>query len=549
VQRAIDKHENITRGLLAAATVSCCFQLVWFGSKCFHQIDIDGIDYIGIARHLRSHQFHSAINDFRSPLLSWMIAAGSSFNSDLLRVGKILNVGSYLLCVVLVYFFAKNFWHSKLAGAAAAFWFSLSRGLSAIAVAMVTPDFLVAALVLVYFMVLLQCLRTSEIRYWGWLGGIHALAFLAKGFALPWLALSTIVSVLMSRPRRQNLARLALAGILPLLVAAAWAGVLHSKYGAFTTGTQFKFNFLQWTGNLHSAAPDRNYAALDDKKPIIDEYNVADPMPPGSWLWRYRINARQAVPELVPLEAQNLPKALKELLIVTTPGGLIAFGFVMVVLAGRREQRPAEFTLAAVVALDGISLLLGYCMLVFDERYLFPIIPPLLALGVGVVLDRDSPALRVWQRAIAALIVLGVSVSLVYSHSSFRTITRDFQVSCYRAGQGLAAHPGSTVVSVGSGPYPEHGVGWEAGYKSAYFGDRRLIGATEKLPRLEETPALLRDISEAGPGAILVWGKPGDTRYESFVQQLIQKYPGGSSVALADPFYGEVGSALYLPQP
>src|ERR1700678_2035837 len=101
---------------------------------------------------------------------------------------------------------------------------------------MVTPGVLLAALVLGYFMVLLQCLRTSEIRYWGWLGGIHALAFLAKGFALPWLALSTIVSVLMSRPRRQNLARLALAGILPLLVAAAWAGVLHSKYGAFTTG-------------------------------------------------------------------------------------------------------------------------------------------------------------------------------------------------------------------------------------------------------------------------------------------------------------------------
>jgi hypothetical protein len=541
--------ENITRWLLAAVAVSCCFQLAWFGSKCFHQIDIDGIDYIGIARHLRTHQFHSAINDFRSPLLSWMIAAGSFFDSDLLRVGKVLSIGSYLLCVVLVYFFAKNFWHSELAGAAAAFWFSLSRGLSAIAVAMVTPDFLFAALTLVYFMVLLQCLRTGQRRYWGWLGGIHALAFLAKGFALPWLALSTIVSVLMSRPRKQNLARLALAGILPLLVAAAWAGVLHFKYGAFTTGTQFKFNFLQWTGNLHGAMPDGNYAILDDKKPIIDEYNVEDPMPPGSWLWCYRIDARRAVPQLVALEVQNLPKALKELLIVITPGGLIAFGFVVVVLAGRRGQMPAEFTLAAVVALDGISLLLGYCMLVFDERYLFPIIPPLLALGVGAVLDRDSPALRVWQRAIAALIVLGVSVSLVYSHSSFRTMTRDFQVSCYRAGESLAAHPGFTVVSVGSGPYPEHGVGWEAGYKSAYFGDRRLIAATEKLPSLEQVPALLRDISEVGPDAILVWGKPGDIRYESFVRQLIQKYPGGSRVALADPFYGEVGSALYSPQP
>ena len=110
---------NISRCLLAAAVLSCGVQLVWFGSRCLHQIDIDGIDYIGIARHLRNHQFYSAINDFRSPLLSWMIAAGSFFDGDLLRVGKALNIGSYLLCGILLYFFARSLWHSELAGSLA----------------------------------------------------------------------------------------------------------------------------------------------------------------------------------------------------------------------------------------------------------------------------------------------------------------------------------------------------------------------------------------------------------------------------------------------
>ncbi len=539
---------NISRWFLAAAALSFCFQLAWFGSRCFHQIDIDGIDYIGIARHLRNHQFYSAINDFRSPLLSWMIAAGSVFDADFLRVGKVLDIGGYLLCGLLLYFFAKNLWHSELAAAAAVLWFSFGRGLAAQAVAMVTPDFLFAALVLVYFLLLLHCLRTGEKRYWAWLGGIHALAFLAKGFALPWLALSTIFSVLLSRPRKQQLARLALASILPLLVAAAWAGVLHYKYGVFTTGTQFKFNFLQWTGHADSNGPERNYAVLNDTKPFIDEEDVGDPMPPGSWPWRYHIDAKQAAPQLAKHEAQNLPKAMKELLIVITPGGLAAFVFVLVLLVGRREWSPVEFALAAVVALDGVSLLLGYCLLVFDGRYLYPIIPLLLALGVGVFLEQISPALRIWQSAIAALIVLGIIASLVYSHSPFRTLNRDFQVSCYRAGQSLRAHPGSTVVSAGSGPYPEHGVGWEAGYKSAYFGDRRLIGTTEKLPSLQEIPEFLGDISKAKPDAILVWGKPGEARYASLVQQLIREYPGGSRDALTDPFYGEVGSALYVRQ-
>jgi hypothetical protein len=218
---------------------------------------------------------------------------------------------------------------------------------------------------------------------------------------------------------------------------------------------------------------------------------------------------------------------------------------MIAVLTRRREQNPVEFTVVAVVALGSISLLLVYCMLVFDGRYLYPTIPLLLGVAVGFV-EQTGPALRIWQRALAALIALGIFASLVYSSSPFRTLTRDFQISCYRAGQSLRAHPGFTVVSIGSGPYQEHGVGWEAGYKSAYFGDRRLIAATEKLPNLKDVPAVLGDISKASPDAILVWGKPGDARYEALVQQLTHEYAGSSQQTLIDPFFGEVGSALYV---
>src|ERR1035438_6427687 len=103
-----------------------------------------------------------------------------------------------------------------------------------------------------------------------------------------WLALNTIFSVALSIPRKKPAAHLVLAAILPVLVAAAWAGVLHFKYGAFTTGTQFKFNYLQWTPAVYGNTPDKTYAVLKDTKPSIDENNVNDPMPPGSWLWRYR---------------------------------------------------------------------------------------------------------------------------------------------------------------------------------------------------------------------------------------------------------------------
>jgi hypothetical protein len=537
--------QKTSRCILVAAAVSICFQLIWLGSRCFHQIDIDGIDYIGIARHLRNHQFYLAINDFRSPLISWIIAVASFFDGEWVRVGKVISIVSYLLCATLLYFFTKRLWHSELAAALAVFWFSFCRGLSAQAVEMITPDFLLAALVLMYFMVLLQCLRTAdahEKKRWGLLGGIHALAFLAKGFALPWLALSVTISILLSKPRKQWAVRIALAGILPLLVATGWMGVLHYKYGVFTTGTQFKFNF--WQRSPGHRQPDDIYAVLKDTKPFIDEDNVTDPMPPGSWLWEYHIGPRQAAPQLLRHEAQNLPKALKELLIDVTPGGLVAFVLVIMELFRRREQISAEFALALVIACSIVSLLLAYCMLVFDNRYLYPIIPLLLAVAAGFF-GPVSPASRFWRAATVSLMALGIFVSLVYSASPFRSLTRDFMVSCYRAGESLKAHKGSTVVSISSGPYEEHGVGWEAGYKSAYFGGRRMIAATEKLPRVEQIPATLGDISKARPDAVLVWGRPGDARYDTLVQQIVQAYGGGVREVIADPFYGEVGSAVY----
>jgi hypothetical protein len=541
----LTNNRNISRWILVAAALSYCFQLAWFGSMSFHQIDIDGMDYIGIARHLRSHQFYSAINDFRSPLLSWMIAAGSFFGGDLVLVGKILNIGSFLLCGALLYLFTRSLWHSELLASLAVLWFSLSRGLSAQAVGMVTPDFLLAALVLAYFTALLQCLRTDEKRCWGLLGGIHALAFLAKGFALPWLALITMLSVLLVRPPKKWAVRLALAGVPALLVAAGWAGLLHYKYGAFTTGTQFKANYLQWIAHKYDNSPNRTYVVLNDTKSSIDEDSVNDPMPRGSWLWLYRIDAKQAVPELLAHEIHNLPKAAKELLIAVTPGGLAAYVLVLAAMARRRKQNLAEFTLALVITLAIASLLLAYCMLVFDARYIYPIIPLLLAIAVGF-LEQMGPALRLWRTAIIVMIVLGIFASLAYSSSPLRVIRRDYQISCYRAGESLRIHPGSTVVSVGSGPYEEHGVGWEAGYKSAYFGNRRLIGATEKLPNLEQIPAVLGDISKARPDALLIWGKRGDAHYEMLIQQLVQQYAASSREPLVDPFYGEVGSVLYV---
>ncbi len=540
-------NRKISHLLGAIAILSCLLQFAWFASRCFNQINFDGTAYTGIARHIRNREFYAAIDGFRSPLISWLIAAVSFVSSDFLHIGKLITLGSFLLCLAGLYAFAMSLWHSRVVASLAVLLFTLGRGLAVEAVAAITPDFLFAALVLAYFLVLLRCLRNDRWQDWFFLGLIHGLAFLAKAFALPWLALCTLVALVVSGKRwKTRLQRLVLAGLIPLIVAAGWATVLHSKYGVYTTGTQFKTNLLQWTLHAFRQPHDFTYALLRDTTKELDEYTVHDPMPPGSWPWTYHVTIRQALPKIMLAEVHNVPLVLKELTIVVTPGVLIAFVLMLAILARRRHRYPLEWRVAAVIAAGTLSLIVAYSMLVFDPRYLYPLIPLILAIAARFLVPDAQLNHSGWRRIAVALVVLGTIISFVYPSSPFRLLTRDFQVMSYQAGDILRRHSRqSRIVSIGSGPIPEHGVGWEAGYQAAYFGDQRLIATLEALPTPTELKPLAADLQKASPDAVVVWGRPNDSRYTELVQNLDSLYPHHFLKRVFDPVLGEVGAIVF----
>src|SRR5580700_508040 len=444
-----DQNRMASSWFIAGTIFSFVLQLLWFASKCVNQIDIDGMAYLGIARHLRQGEFQAAINAFRSPLISWLIAlasfASAGGSEGYVHIGKLINIASFLLSLALLYVLTEKLWHSRLIASLAILMFSLGRGLAASSVSMVTPDFLFAALTLIYFIVLLRCLREDRLQEdrlkdWFFLGAIHSLAYLAKAFALPWLAVCTLVALAFSiKPWKARVARLALAALIPVMVASGWATVLHSKYGVFTTGTQFKVNLLQWTLRAYSEHHDTTYAILRDTSKEVDEYGVGDPMPPGSWPWTYSLSLKQVLPKIVRAEARNVPRVLKEMMIVTTLGGLIAFIATLAILTGRRRQYPVEWRFAIVVAASALTLVTTYSTLVFDERYLFPLIPLVLAVAARFLVAGDEFDHDRWRGICVALVVLGTIASMVYPSSPFRLLTRDFQSSCYDAGRRLKA--------------------------------------------------------------------------------------------------------------
>ena len=284
---------------------------------------------------------------------------------------------------------------------------------------------------------------------------------------------------------------------------------------------------------------------MTDRTEYVDEYLVDDPMPPNSWPWTYRVDIKQTFPKLMLAEKKNVPSVLKEIVIVATPGGFLAFLFAIRALRQRKRIDAAEWRVAAVIAASAASLVLAYSMLVFDGRYLFPLTPLLLAIAAGFLVPATGLNYESWRRVSVVLVIAGVITALVYPSSPFRRVTRDFQAVCYNAGRHLRNHSGSTTVSLGAGPFPEVGVGWEAGYKAAYFGGWRIVGTMETLPSSSDSARLMKDLAKASPDSILVWGRPSDVRYAGLIQDLDVQYPNRSIEKIVDPVLGESGAVVF----
>ena len=85
--------DTLANSLIIAAVLSAIAQLCWFWPKAIHQIDIDAMDYTGIAVELKHGLFHSAINGFRSPLISWLMALIPGLS--VFTSGKLITISTF----------------------------------------------------------------------------------------------------------------------------------------------------------------------------------------------------------------------------------------------------------------------------------------------------------------------------------------------------------------------------------------------------------------------------------------------------------------------
>jgi 4-amino-4-deoxy-L-arabinose transferase-like glycosyltransferase len=536
--------------LLASTVINCAFQIAWFWRFRAHNITMDGIAYIGLARHLVDGNFKASLHGYWSPLTSWIIAASALFSKDFTLMGRLVTIASFLLCLPLLYVLTQRLWRSRVAAALAVLWFSLARGIIAMAVGSIVADFVLTACVLLYFILLLDALRHSRPAAWVLLGLAHALAFLAKAIAMPWLAISTVLAVLTqnARPPRRMLASLLLAFLIPAAAWVSWGTALRTKYGVFTTGYQLRANLMiNWHRRL-THHPRGDNLAFQDTPSEYDPYMVGDT--PWSTLQSFSLRNAGLVPMVIEAELRNVPAALKETVILLTPAGALALPAMFVLLIRNVRQYRAEAVFTCIAFISTLSLIAAYCMLVFDGRYVVPVVPVLIAICCPMLLPREltvgAPAAPVWlQRTTLGLFVVSCAFFAVYWASPFRNIDRDFEVSCYQAADMLRSDKlNGTLVSIGNGPYPEHGVGFEVGSYVSYLAGWRLVGGNSELPDSAGADELAAKVIGTKSDAIAIWGSPANPVYERIVEEIEQTTILSSASKVKDPYKGEVGTLI-----
>jgi 4-amino-4-deoxy-L-arabinose transferase-like glycosyltransferase len=542
--------------LLALTSVNCVFQIAWFWRFHSYNINMDGISYVGLARHLADGNWKQSLHGYWSPLASWMIAAASMFDRNLFGrnftlAGRVVTISSFLLCLPLLYRLTFKLWHSRTAAVLAVFWFCAGRALIAIAVEGIFADFILTACVLLYFIFLLNAIRDNKSSAWIFMGAAHGLAFLAKAVAMPWLSISTVLALILRNARspRRLASSFLLAFLFPAIVWASWGTILRTKYGVFTTGYQLRANLMvNW-------ARWQNHRLLGDNLAFRELPSVYDNYMVGEWPWSsisgFSLRNPALLKMIVATEIRTLPQAAKEGTILLTPAGVLAFPLMLFLLIRRRDSYEDETRFGAIVLLSALSLIVAYCMLVFDERYLTPILPLLIAVGCPLVLPRklvpDSPHIAPWlQKPALGLFAASVVFFAVYWASPLRTASRDYEVSCYQAAAILRNDkPSGTLVSLGEGPYPEHGAGFEVGTYAAYFAGWRVVASNYALPPVSDAADLAGKALAVHADAVAVWGSPPDPRYV----ELLRGIRGAPDLAFVnaffDPYKGEVGT-LFL---
>jgi hypothetical protein len=346
-----------------------------------HNMAPDGISYLDVAAAYRRGDFVTAINEYWSPLFSWLLSFTVLYKnpdaalSEPARVHALMFVFYLVALTAAMYavrearLFAESYWPDRnddetlpqnwwyIVGFALFAWSSFEL----ISLETVNPDILVSAFVITIFALFLRVargdVRASTALLLGLLlGGAYLAKTVMFLMGIASLGVAAVVYTRFLSPTKAlRNAALTVAGFVA--VAAPWIVVLSRAKGHLTFGSSGKLNYgwlgdglplCCWQGGYGSGMPlhpprqiFQNPAAFEFATPIHASFPLwFDPT-----YWYAGVKPPVHVVHAATLFLQNLGTYLPEF------GWVIAIIIVVAALAARRQLRIADWRYWTIFAL------------------------------------------------------------------------------------------------------------------------------------------------------------------------------------------------------
>ncbi len=214
------------------------------------QINSDGIEYIGIAHSYMSGNFNVSINDYWSPLFSWLLIPFLSFAKtplEGLQVTKILSLIVGFFTIIGLRQLSYRFEMDELVRTV--ILFMMVPIIVYFALSVITPDLLMVC-VLVYYLALIFDTNYSNKLFNGVLCGIlGAFAYLTKSYGFTFfIATFLIFNVLQyfrdfdKFLRKKVLKNFVVGFVIFMMISGVWIGLISFNDKNLTIGTAGEYN-------------------------------------------------------------------------------------------------------------------------------------------------------------------------------------------------------------------------------------------------------------------------------------------------------------------
>lgn len=351
----------------------------------FYYINPDGLCYIGIARLVARGDFFDAFDAFRGPFISWLAAPLSLFLPELLAIRLPVVLGSLLTAFVtwfVVKMLIQDAYLRNVAFITILFMPAIMNG-----TALITPDTLLSAAVLLGFYLMLRLISRPRFSTAVLLGLTWAIAYYIKSFAFTFAICFFLLSWLLSALTDRSKSLLAFSKVLALTIAVfilaslPWLLVIHHKYGRWMAGSAGRYNIFYMGAQpqvddvpIRQDAPWLTHSEFPQDGGMV---GYGDPCPPGDVIYTYSILDVDPAKQFRTFLA-NLAYLVRSLWDIF---GLAAIPVLVgLVFAASFCIRDRRF---ALVLLGCVLWILLYCIVLLRHRYLLPIAPLLVVAACG----------------------------------------------------------------------------------------------------------------------------------------------------------------------